>query len=257
MVSFHDVIANASHRLIVRLWAGRNTRGASLLLVGAEGDLEPDWFWQYGFNVSVIDSPAAISRATHDGSYQTSTYFFGSADSLPFENGCFDYAILNHQLFKAGPGKKHEILQEALRVASKSVFILEWNKCFSKRPPAGWRDGALEKSCSSRVPGAYPWELASFLRRCCPERKATWLSTMLLGDRCQKGVGERLLHPLQSVCLPLPLGALICVRLDWESTTGSALMLFTQVRKRLLAEASGREGVLGRTIENGSQRNKV
>jgi hypothetical protein len=220
---------------------GWKANGSTLLVVGSGWALDPVWLWRKGFDVTVIDRAADFSSMEDSGNRKI-TWRQGAPEALPFENGTFDYAMLNHRLFASRERwSRQDILQEALRVATRSVLVLEWNRLFSGGLKYSAAEGGATPGSRGALPCAYPWEMLSLLRQCCPERKTTWLSTMLCGHH----MAGKLLLPVQTVCLPVPLGALIGVRIDWQSATGSALLLLDRARERLSLSAGEREGVMG------------
>ncbi|MBQ3892551.1 MAG: methyltransferase domain-containing protein [Mailhella sp.] len=240
-------IASAQRVLLERAMSGWKAQGASLLVVGSSWELDPDWLWRRGFDVTIIDRAPDFSGMVRAASPKVACRL-GAPDALPFENGSFDYAVLNHQLYASRDAVgRQDILQEALRVASRSILVLEWNRLLSGRlRSAGAGKGVLPCPSGSALPCAYPWEMASLFRQCCPERKTSWLSTWLPGEGLLPG---KLLRPVQSACLSLPLGALIGVRLDWRSATGSALSLLDRAKQSLRISAGGREEVLGNGVQ--------
>ena len=246
METCRSASASAPHRLLERLMAGCAAKESTLLVVGSGWDLDPAWLWRRGFDVTVIDRTPGISRMEGSGSPKI-TYRQGAPDAMPFENGSFDYIVLNHQLFPSGEeGAGQDILPEALRIASRSILVLEWNRLFAdglQKAVAG--DAAAAGCRRNALSCAWPWEMLALFKQCCPERKTSWLSTMLLGSRSRQGMQGRRLFPVENACLSLPVGALIGVRIDWQSATGSGLSLLDRVRERLRISAGESGEVMG------------
>ena len=89
--------ACAPHRLLDRLMAGWKAKESRLLVVGTGWDLDPARLWRSGFDVTVIGRAPDVDCM--EGGSRGITFRQGAPDAMPFENGSFDYAVLNHQLF--------------------------------------------------------------------------------------------------------------------------------------------------------------
>ena len=242
--------AEAQQRLLFSLMYGWRRRGTSLLQIGEGCWLDPDRLWDDGFDVTV----AAVDRKLPQYSRKQTAkceYIHSAADSVPFDEGHFDYVIVNHQLIGHAAQQQENILDEALRVASRGVIILEANR-FS--PGCGLSANTNCQPASGadnmqNMRGIWPWKLASLLRRHCHGSKMTWLSSLLF-ERCpSSGMLRALLKPACTACFSVPVGKLIGVRIEWESMPVTPIGLLARARASLCMPAKAQESVYGRKAE--------
>lgn len=110
-------------KLLYHLLSPWRRRGATLLQVGLRGALWPDFFWEAGFDVAALEADPAALEAARDITGPRVEYHVGQPDYLPFDDGRFDHVVLAHLGLTP-----RMALGEALRVASRGVIVLEWNR---------------------------------------------------------------------------------------------------------------------------------
>lgn len=201
-------------RLVQRLLAPWRRRGAALLQVGLGAGLWPDFFWEAGFDVTALDADPDRVEAVRQSTGPKVDYALGKPDHLPFDDGRFDYVVLAH--LRLVP-RMALPLDEALRVAGRGVLVLEWN--FLSVPALShgpWR-------C-----GVWPWTLTWLARKACPDASVKLYSALPWplfmwpgGGATQTGARDRSQGPvdrfarwLRDVVVPVPLGALMGLRLE-------------------------------------------
>ena len=254
-----NFLFSARQHLLEHLLSGWRRRGASLLLIGLNGGLSPECFWEAGFDVTAIDrSPERLAYFREQTGPKVE-YACASSELLPFGDGEFDYAVLVHHGLKrrkgagigaglAGSGIPAE-LTEALRVAGRGVILLEWNR-FSL---SGVPSLALEGEERSPECGVLPWELWSLLGRACPERRRHLASVLPLWQGTWPGRGEggvaarvrRLLMPINRTPTAWPLGAILGVRVDWNSVPLTPAGVLRSAAEKL-CPAKPQEELVGR-----------
>lgn len=148
--------------LLYRLLAPWRRRGAGLLQVGLSSGLLPDFFWEAGFDVAALDEDPAVARSSADRTGPRVEHSVGRFDSLPFDDGAFDHVVLAHLNVR-----RPAVLAEALRVASRGVIVLEWNR-LSPGSPGG------------KAGRNWPWTMAWLARRTCPDCGMTLRSVLPL-----------------------------------------------------------------------------
>lgn len=272
-------LSMARQRLLHQLMSGWHRRGASLLQIGLNANVSPAFFWEAGFDVTAVDpSPSSLAEAAaHTG--PRVEYVQGHADDLPFEDASFDYAVLMHQGVRSCNEKKgflrslfsergsvrkglepdegHPALREALRVASRGVLLLEWNRFSLAGEPSALH--ALSTGMSGDegvlrdrqyVPRAdrtkevfgevWPWELYALARRCSGGRRLLlmsvlplWQGTWPAGGKGWKSTLQHRLSPLNLTPLPLPVGALLGMRIDWASAPVTPVGMLRHAASRL------------------------
>ena len=221
----------ARQRVLDHLLSGWRRRGSSLLHIGLNGGLSPEYFWEAGFDVTALDRSPERLAAFREQSGPKVEYACGNPELLPFGDGEFDYAVLVHHGLKrrkgvglgaglAGDGTPPE-LSEALRVAARGVIILEWNRFSLAGVPDSTPD-AGEKALPEK--GVLPWELWSLLGQACPQRRRhlvsvlpLWQSTWPSGAEGFAACLRRSLIPINITPAAMPFGALLGVRVDWKS----------------------------------------
>lgn len=201
-------------RLMQRLLAPWRRRGAALLQVGLGTGLWPDFFWEAGFDVTGLDADPVTVEAARRATGPRVEYALGQPDHLPFDDGRFDYVVLAH--LRLTP-RMALPLDEALRVAGRGVLVLEWNLLSVPAMSHGpWRRGV------------WPWTLTWLARKSCPDARLSLYSALpwplFLWPRAgaaRPGPRDRSRGPvrqfgrwLRDVVMPVPLGALMGLRLE-------------------------------------------
>ena len=251
----------ARQRVLEHLLSGWRRRGASLLHIGLNGLLSPECFWEAGFDVTALDrSPERLS-AFRDQSGPKVEYRCGSPELLPFGDGEFDYAVLVHLGLKrrkaagigagfAGDGTPAE-LAEALRVASRGVIILEWNRFSLAGVPSSVLD-APER-------GVLPWELWSLLGPACPQRRRHLVSALPLWQGTWPSGAEglcaslrRALSPVNLTPAALPFGAVLGLRADWKSVPLTPAGVLRSAAEKL-CPVKAQEELVGRRAMQSAQ----
>ena len=235
------VAQRAHQRLLLALMKPWRKQGRSLLLIGMESGLTADFLWESGMDVTVIDENA-IDPQKFPFLSPKMEIVRGDHCDLPFEDRCFDYALLNHQYAAGSARQKDCMIGEAMRVAQHGLILLEWNRMRS----------ITFSSDSMRQPSAvWPCELARAVRRQCPGMETAWLSTLLTGDAGGQGsLPATFLTPLKRLnmsCTSLPVGALMGVRIQWKDAPLNPLGMLRRATSALTAGAQEEE-VFGRDI---------
>ena len=240
----------ARQRVLHQLVSGWRRRGTSLLQIGLDAGFSPEFFWEAGFDVTAAERSLTCLEAARAQTGPKVGYVCSVPEALPFENGEFDYAVLVHHGVKRcrkGEGISAEglppELAEALRVASRGIIVLEWNRFSLPGIPDAARGawGFVEEDvlgdlpenhespfcpeCVPEVEGVLPWELYSLLRKACPGRRISCCSALPFWEctwpGCKDGgtfaTFRKALASLNLRPSPLPLGALIGFRVDWTA----------------------------------------
>lgn len=251
-------LSSARQRVLDHLLSGWRRRGSSLLHIGLNGGLSPESFWEAGFDVTTLDrSPERLSFWREQTGPKVE-YACGSPELLPFGDGEFDYAVLVHRGLKrrkaAGIGAglsdgTPSELAEALRVAARGVIILEWNRFSLGGVPV-----LAHRECAEPERGVLPWELWSLLGRACSGRRRHLVSVLPLWQcTWPRGEGEgglasalrKCLAPLNATPAALPFGAVLGVRVDWNSVPLTPAGVLRCAAEKF-CPSQPREEVLGR-----------
>ena len=108
-------------QLVLSLVSSWPRRKKSLLEIGCGTGYFLQVLWEAGFDVTGIDSSAAMLKRARKRMGSKADLHLGKAEYLPFADGEFDYAVLLTVLeFSPYP---EAILQEARRVCKKGVLI--------------------------------------------------------------------------------------------------------------------------------------
>ena len=254
-------LSEARQKVLHQLISGWKRRGSSLLQIGLNAGFSPEFFWEAGFDVTALDrSPACLSAARRQTGDRVE-YVCGSAEALPFDNAAFDYAVLvHHGLARKTDGTGENVLDEALRVASRGIIIMEWNRFSLAGIPQSahdhWEapedDGACAV-CGDDARGIRPWELYAMVRRACPGRRISlvsalplWESTWPDGSPGMLAALRRAAAPVNLAPVPLPFGALIGMRVDWAPVPLTPIGMLKSAAASLCAPAkTSREQVMG------------
>ncbi len=131
--------------LLIKNWQKRNNR---LLHLGLGHGIEPSFFWDLGFDVSVLCQSQEELVQCQKTNGKKIEYFIGKHDHLPFDEKVFDYVVLTHVLGSspensnnyADKKSKEEhfssLIEEAQRVSAKSICLLEFSSfALSKLEP--------------------------------------------------------------------------------------------------------------------------
>lgn len=255
----------ARQSVLHQLISGWKRRGSSLLQVGLDAGFSPEFFWEAGFDVTALDRSVACLDAAREQTGPRVAYVCGSASLLPFENGAFDYAVLMHH--GLGPKSNPEgesVLSEALRVAARGIIIMEWSSFSLSGVPQSahthWEapdpDGNECIGCGGKARGVKPWELYALVRRTCPERCISLVSALPLwegtwpdGSSGLSAALRRMAAPVNLAVLPLPVGALLGMRVDWAAVPLTPIGMLKSAAASLCAPAKPqREEVMGRDL---------
>lgn len=253
-------LSEARQRVLHQLISGWKRRGSTLLQIGLNAGFSPEFFWEAGFDVTALDRSAACLAAAREQTGPRVEYVCGSPDLLPFDDRFFDYAVLmHHGLAPKGDGSGRQRLEEALRVAARGIIILEWNS-FSlagvpRSPHAHWTapDETDCSACEEAVRGVKPWELYAMVRRACPGSSLSFVSALLLGESTWPDGAPgfmaslcRAAAPLNLALLPLPVGALVGLKVDWDAVPLTPIGMLKSAAASLCVPAKGaREQVMG------------
>ena len=271
-------LAAAHQRLLHQLLSGWHRRGTSLLQIGLGSGFSPEFFWQAGFDVTVVDpSPERIAAAREQTGPKIE-YVCGHADHLPFDDGTFDCAVFLHHgltLTQAERGETPPPLAEALRAASRGIIALEWNRFSLAGAPDAVplsehsdKDADAFLLCGepfSRCPFAvqsgqkavWPWAFYAMMRRACPDRRIRLFSSLPLWEAFWPADGSgpvaslrKHLAPFSLTPMPLPWGALLGLRVDGASVPLTPAGVLRTAAESLYAAQPRREEAIGRSGMN-------
>ncbi|HJD97867.1 class I SAM-dependent methyltransferase [Mailhella massiliensis] len=245
----------ARQKVLHQLISGWHRRGATLLQVGLNAGFSPEFFWEAGFDVTAVDRSPACLAAAREQTGPRVEYVCGAPDFLPFENGSFDYAVLVHHGLRAGEAGR-AVLEEALRVAARGIIIMEWNS-FSlagapKSVQSRWAGPGLGEGEAARAVSVR--ELYGMVRRACPGLSVSLVSALPLwegtwpdGAQGMRAALRRAAAPLNLTPLPLPVGALLGMRVDWAPVPLTPIGMLKSAAASLCAPPQrAREGAMGR-----------
>ncbi len=197
----------AEHKLFQKHISVWPRRGHTLLDIGCGSGRFLKMFWDYGFDVTGVDTnPEAIAiSAERLGS--RATFQQASLDDLPFENDSFNYiSIIMALEYTSNP---KAILTEAFRVASDGIivgFINKWSlnyiiKNLFKRKKEKSVTHALTTSKIKRM-----------AKQIYPSSNISTLSTLLLPILTwnHKSFFSKINH----ITFSLPIGSYVSLRID-------------------------------------------
>ncbi len=107
-------------------WKKRNNK---LLHLGIDNSPEPSFFWDLGFDVTALAQNQDELVRSQEANGLKIEYVLGKNDHLPFDDKTFDYVALTHILASNSSSNENlsTIIEEALRVSTKSICILEYS----------------------------------------------------------------------------------------------------------------------------------
>lgn len=258
-------LSTARQHVLHQLISGWRRRGASLLQIGLNGGFSPEFFWEAGFDVSALDRSPDCLAAAREQTGPKIEYVCGNAELLPFDDGAFDYAVLMHHGLAPGRDGRSVMLDEALRVSSHGVIILEWNRFSLAGKPRtvweGWPASAGEDSCDvldcpscgSAEKSVFPWDLYRLARRSFKGGRIVFRSALPLWEGTWPASEGGLLFSMRNALMPLnltpspvPLGALIGLRMDWTPLPLTPVGMLRSAAASLYPARPQREEVIGR-----------
>ncbi len=108
---------------LLRSWQKRNNR---LLHVHVDNLVEPTFFWEMGFDVTALCLNQQEFEKCEESNGKKIEYVIGKAEHLPFDEKTFDYVVFTHGLTNLSKDEILHVLNEAHRVSTKNVCILEY-----------------------------------------------------------------------------------------------------------------------------------
>ncbi len=198
-------------------------RGHNILAMGFGHWKSLEMLWESGFDVSAIAASQGQMDMTKKFLHQKVDVYISSFDHLPFDDKSFDYVILRPPPRKEAYPPLDAMLKEAYRLANKGILLQFWN-IFSTL--GLWRKRQslpyfLEHSLWDS------WHnTRKAMRKLSSSGKITTGST-LFGPLSSWHEQSRLAKGNGRV-IPIPLGALVHLRLDLVAQTpltGIALRL--------------------------------
>lgn len=198
------------YRLFQRLVSDWPRRGHSLLGVGCGPGVFLEMLWEYGFDVTGMDSSQDGIDMARDLLNHRADFRIGQPDYLPFEDESMDYVgIVSVLEYVADP---KAVLAEALRVASRGVIIGFMNRWslygLLAGPPWTWAKNWPRRS------GRWfnPWSMARMVRELSPGARVC-MRSVLPGPPISWRY-TRIAGKINALELPLPLGAFVGLRVD-------------------------------------------
>lgn len=197
-------------RLFQRLFSTWPRRGHSLLDVGCGTGVFLEMLWEYGFDVTGIDSVPANLEVSRSRMGQRAELRLGVPDHLPFDDGSMDYvALLSTLEYNKDP---EAVLAEAIRVARRGVIVGFMNRWSVNYVCCGFPWPCCRATRKSRWIGF--WQLYRMIRRLCPHGRVHTRS-VLLGPPATWKHGP-LWGRLNSLLMPVPFGAYVGVCIDTQ-----------------------------------------
>lgn len=197
------------HRLFQRLVSDWPRRGHTLLDVGCGPGVFLEMFWEYGFDVTGLDTSQAGVDMARERLGHRADFRIGQPDFLPFEDESVDYVALISVLEYVADPKA--VLAEALRVAARGVllgFMNRWSFYgLMDGPPWPWT-----RARSRHGRWLSPWRVAGMVRELSPGARVRTRTVLCGPPRSwqENTLGGRLNTPE----LPLPIGAFAGLRVD-------------------------------------------
>lgn len=201
------------YRMFQSLISDWPRRGLKLLHVGCGTGVFLEMLWEYGFDVTGLDSAPESLAASRERLGQRVELLLGQPDYLPLEDESMDYvAILSLLEYVDNP---REVLAEALRVATRGVIIGFMNSaslCHALAgPPWPW----VPKDQRRNGQWINSIHLARLVKELDPQARIS-VRSVLLGwpGSWKKG---RVTGRCNSLELPVALGAYAAMRIDRAS----------------------------------------
>ncbi len=208
-------------RLTQRTLSPWHRRGHCILQIGFDHVKSLEILWQSGFDVSAVcicsgllESLEAPVRHCVDIEYRSPQ----GLDNLPYADKSFDYVVINLPPIQENQQYPplHSLLGEALRIAGKGILFQGWNPASL----VGLRHTWQKKSLPAYLQ-ACPWhawrDVYTTLRTLHPAQKQAPSSihtqSALFGPLAWWQEHSRL-KKLHGLMMPLPMGALMHIRLN-------------------------------------------
>lgn len=208
--------------LVRLLFSGWPRRSRSLLVLnaGSGGFLES--LWESGFDVTGQEHDPRFMALARERLGARADYVLCPPDHLPFADCSFDYAVAAAAFeFWEDP---EAVLREVGRVVCGGFGLIVPNRCSLFGLECALRRKA--PICRAVEPLLQnPRRIARMLRRAFGPRKIRWLSVLPGPSRFWKP-GGRFASSINSLALPLPLGAIAGLHVDFGPMySGTPLLL--------------------------------
>ena len=210
-----------SQDLLRELLSGWPRRARSVLVFNAGSGEFLETLWEAGFDVTAQESDQEYLALARERLGSRADFVLSAPDHLPFDDCTFDYAVAVAALeFWENP---EAVLREIGRVACNGLILIF---------PSAWSLFALEcrlrgkkNLCSTALPLLHsPRTITRLVRRVFGKKKLAWLS--VLPGTSHTWRHNRWLAPVNSLHLPLPIGAFAGLRVDFGPMyTGTPLLL--------------------------------
>lgn len=219
-------------------------RGATLLQVGLGSGISPDFFWEGGFDVSALGSDMAALDFAREVTGPKVEYHLGQPDYLPFDDNTFDHVVLMHMGLHSLP-----VLEEAVRVASRGVIVLEWNRLSLSRFGQHLQGPSQENPAWQILAqkAVWPWKLPWLGHKVCAECRLMLRSILPLPQMLwpnfkagsPKNCMQKIMNPIHDAVMPLPIGAIMGMRMELSPLMLTPVGIVTEKnRTRSYAEAA-------------------
>ncbi len=199
-----------SRELLRHLFSGWPRRSRSALVFNAGSGHFLETLWESGFDVTGQDSEPEFLALARQRLGTRADYVLSSPEHLPFDDCSFDYAVAAAAFeFWTDPAA---VLAEIGRVACGGFVML-----FPNRYSLFSLECRLRRKnplCADvRLLLQSPRKISGLLRAAFGKRKINWVS--LLPGPSPLWKEHRFLNSLNSLPLPLPLGAFAGLRIDF------------------------------------------
>lgn len=196
--------------LLRALLAGWPRRSRSVLAFNAGSGVFLETLWEAGFDVTGQDDDPAYLRLAREHLGSRADFVLSAPDHLPFDDCFFDYAVAVAALeFWDDP---EAVFSEIGRVACGGLLLIF---------PSVWSAFGLEcrlrgknPLCATARPLLQsPREISRLLRRAYGDKKTVWAS--MLPGPTRTWAERSWFKPVNGLPLPLPVGAVAGVRVDF------------------------------------------
>lgn len=207
--------------LILTLIAGWARRSRSLLVMNAGSCGILETLWEAGFDITGQDSDPALLASARNSIGRRAELVLSAPDHLPFDDCAFDYAVAVAALdFWDNP---ESVLKEIARLTCTGAIILfpnRWSlfglECFLSKK------NSLCSHALSHLQS--PYAISRLIRKNFEKSPITWASVLPGPTATWKR--QFFLTALNTLSLPVPLGAIAGVRMDFgPAYTGTPMML--------------------------------